>query len=233
VWENCFRVEGENTMALRVILVFVCLVASRPAFGADCIWTGAGADNKWSTTANWTGCGATGRPANGDDVSFPNGAARGVNENDLVDLRMHHITIRGTAAAQTHWSITGAAITLTSLIDVATRAFTTWGLAEGRLGGPLNFHTYILPANAEPSPAEVKVTYLRENGPPIVKTCVVPAKSRVTIDTSSVDGLANESFGAEIVATNGIPIVVERSLYWDTLGFLFSGGTNATGTPVP
>ena len=45
---------------------------------------GVGADNKWSTTANWIGCGATGRPVNDDTIQFPDGGARGVNENDLV-----------------------------------------------------------------------------------------------------------------------------------------------------
>ncbi len=32
-----------------------------------------------------------------------------------------------------------------------------------------------------------------------------------------------------ITVTNGIPVIVERSMYWDSTGSLFSGGTNATG----
>jgi hypothetical protein len=112
-------------------------------------------------------------------------------------------------------------------------AHTHWGLAEGRVGGPLNFHTYILLANPEPSEAHVTVTYLRESGTPVVKSYVVPPRSRFTIDTSGVTELQNESFGADIVVTNGVRIVVERSLYWDAHGISFSGGTNATGMAIP
>jgi hypothetical protein len=45
--------------------------------------------------------------------------------------------------------------------------------------------------------------------------------------------LHDESFGAVVQATNGVPIIVERSLYWDAAGFTLSGGTNATGITLP
>jgi hypothetical protein len=106
----------------------------------------------------------------------------------------------------------------------------SWGLAEGRTGGPLNFHTYILLANPQSTAAEVTVTYLREGAGPIVKTYTVPPTSRFNIDTNGVPGLETASFGAQIDVTNDVSIVVERSLYWDSNGFLFSGGTNATAT---
>ena len=35
--------------------------------------------------------------------------------------------------------------------------------------------------------------------------------------------------GAVVEVTNNVPIVVERSMYWDSNGLTFSGGTNATG----
>ena len=41
--------------------------------------------------------------------------------------------------------------------------------------------------------------------------------------------LRGDKFGAMIQVTNDVPIIVERSMYWDTLGYTFSGGTNATG----
>jgi hypothetical protein len=108
-----------------------------------------------------------------------------------------------------------------------------WGLAEGRVGGPLNFHTYILLANPQTSAAMVTVNFLREHGAPVVKTYSVPPTSRFNIDISTVTELQNESFGAEIVVTNAVPIIVERSMYWDSNGFLFSGGTNATASRLP
>jgi autotransporter-associated beta strand protein len=112
-------------------------------------------------------------------------------------------------------------------------AGTTWGLAEGRVGGARNYHTYILLANPETTAASVTVSYLRENGAPVVKTYTVPPTSRFNIDTTSVTELHDESFGAVIAVTNNVPIIVERSMYWDSNGFSFSGGTNATGIRLP
>jgi hypothetical protein len=112
-------------------------------------------------------------------------------------------------------------------------AGTSWGLSEGRIGGPLNFHTYILLANPQTTAANVTVSYLRDTGAPVTKTYTVPPTSRFNIDTSTVTELHDESFGAVIQVTNGVSIIVERSMYWDSNGFLFSGGTNATGIRLP
>ncbi len=78
------------------------------------------------------------------------------------------------------------------------------------------------------------VTYLRENaGAPVTKTYVVPPTSRFNIDTGAVTELHDEAFGAIVQVTNGVPIIVEHSMYWDSSGFQFSGGTNATGIRLP
>jgi hypothetical protein len=110
-----------------------------------------------------------------------------------------------------------------------------WGLAEGRVGGPLNYHTYVLLANPESTAADVTVTFLRENGkPPIVKTYTVPPTSRFNIDVNLVSPeLHDEYVGADVKVTNGPPIIVERSMYWDSGGVLFKGGTNATAVRLP
>jgi hypothetical protein len=109
----------------------------------------------------------------------------------------------------------------------------TWDLAEGRVGGEHKFHTYILVANPETTAAEVTVTYLRETGAPVVKTYVVPATGRLTIDASDVTELANESFGARVTVTNHVPVIVERSMYWSANGVFWSGGSSGTGIRVP
>jgi autotransporter-associated beta strand protein len=112
-------------------------------------------------------------------------------------------------------------------------AGTTWGLAEGRNGTPLKFHTYILLANPQAADANVTVTFLRETGAPVTQTYVVPKTSRFNIDTAAIAGLEEASFGALIKVTNDVAIIVERSMYWDSNGFAFSGGTNATGISLP
>jgi hypothetical protein len=76
------------------------------------------------------------------------------------------------------------------------------------------------------------VRFLRETGAPVTKTYTVPATSRFNVDTATVTELHDENFGAAITVTNNVPIIVERSMYWDSNGFLFSGGTNATGIKV-
>ena len=76
-------------------------------------------------------------------------------------------------------------------------------------------------------------------------TCARPARrssgptrsTRRRASTSTSNGrvpeLANESFGALIEVTNGVGIVVERSLYNDALGQVWAAGTNALGTRLP
>jgi hypothetical protein len=108
-----------------------------------------------------------------------------------------------------------------------------WGFADGRVGGDANYHSYILLANPQTETANVKVTYLRERGAPVVETYTVPATSRYNIDVNGIADLQGASFGAVIEVTNQVPIVVERSIYWDADGVLFAGGTNATGIKLP
>ena len=116
-----------------------------------------------------------------------------------------------------------------------TATGTKWGLAEGRAGTDKAFATYILLANPNlTTVAQVRVTYLRTAGAPIVRTYTVNPTSRFNIDVNSrVPELANESFGALIEVTNGVGIVVERSLYNDALGQVWAAGTNALGTRLP
>ena len=112
---------------------------------------------------------------------------------------------------------------------------TKWGLSEGRVGTDRAFATYILLANPSTTQAaNVQVTYLRANGGTVVKTYTVNPSSRFNIDVvSRVPELQNESFGAVIEVTNGVPIAVERSLYNNSNGEIWAAGTNATGTLLP
>ena len=80
----------------------------------------------------------------------------------------------------------------------------------------------------------MSITYLRENGAPLVKTYSVPPTSRVTVDVGGVvPELQNELFGAAIEVTNDVGIAVERAMYWTSNGIFFAGGTGATATRLP
>jgi uncharacterized repeat protein (TIGR01451 family) len=115
-----------------------------------------------------------------------------------------------------------------------TAAAPRWALAEGRTGGPLNFHTYVLLGNPGAQTAEVTVRFLPQTGTEVVKTYTVLPNSRFTIDaTAEAPTIQNGSFITVISTAGDVPIVVERSLYWDGAGLTWSGGSSAVATRLP
>jgi len=90
-----------------------------------------------------------------------------------------------------------------------TAAATRWGLAEGRAGGPENYQTYILLANAGTAPTAVTLQFLGDGLTPAPAT----------------------TFGTVVTADQ--PIVVERAMYWDANGQTWAAGTNATASKLP
>jgi hypothetical protein len=158
-----------------------------------------------------------------DDPRLQNAAVSTVVTSDVAIIAERSMYWLGAA---TPW---GEGHNSFGVVDAATK----WGLSEGRVGGPLNFHTYILLANPQTTASAVTVSYLRETGAPVTKTYTVSPTSRFNIDVNAVTDLHDESFGAIVQVTNGVPIIVERSMYWDSNGVSFSGGTNATGIRLP
>lgn len=82
--------------------------------------------------------------------------------------------------------------------------------------------------------ADVRVSYLRSEGEPIVKTYTVDAAARLTVGvngedprlTSTVVSMLDESI-------NGVPIVAERAMWWPRGQWYeahLSAGATATGT---
>jgi hypothetical protein len=113
-------------------------------------------------------------------------------------------------------------------------AGTKWGLAEGRVGGPSAYQTYILLANPQAADAHVTITFLRETGAPFTKTFTVPATQRLNVQVgpgTDVSELDNERFGALI--TSDQPIAVERAMYANAGSQVWAAGTSASATPLP
>jgi hypothetical protein len=114
-----------------------------------------------------------------------------------------------------------------------TQAGTSWALAEGQVGRAEAAQNYILLANNNPSPVTVTIEFIRELRTPITKTFTVAGNSRFNVTAGPgtlVPELNEERFGARI--TSSAPIVVERALYWNANGQIWSAGTNATATPL-
>jgi hypothetical protein len=114
-----------------------------------------------------------------------------------------------------------------------TSTSTRWGLAEGRVGMAGNYQTYILLANPTTAPADVTITFLRENGTTLIKNFTVLAGNRFNVAVGGADTpeILNERFGAVITSTQ--PIAVERAMYSDLDGVTWQAGTNATATRLP
>jgi hypothetical protein len=123
-----------------------------------------------------------------------------------------------------------------------TTTGTGWALAEGQQGGPQQHKTFVLIANPSDSPATVRLRLLREGGrQPVTSADVtVPASSRFTCYAGQPgacqDAFAQlqdgERFGVMVESINGVPVVIERALYWDFGGEAFSAGTNETGIRI-
>ena len=112
------------------------------------------------------------------------------------------------------------------------RPSTTWFLAEGATHG--SFDLFYLVQNPSAAAASLTVRYLRPSGAPITKYYTVPAGSRFTIWVDQEDpALAASDVSAEFTSTNGVPVIVERSMYLNTTATAFKGGHNSAGVTAP
>lgn len=90
-------------------------------------------------------------------------------------------------------------------------AATTWFHAEGATGS--YFDTYILIGNANATPANLTVTFLKGDGTSLVRNKVVPANGRFTLFVDGEDpALADTAVSTTVVSD--IPVVSERAMYW-------------------
>jgi hypothetical protein len=95
-----------------------------------------------------------------------------------------------------------------------------WFLAEGATGA--FFDLFVLIANPGATDAAVSIEYLLVGGGSLTKTYTVPANSRTTIWVddeqlpagSGQKPLANVAVSTTVRSTNGVPIIVERAMWW-------------------
>jgi hypothetical protein len=79
----------------------------------------------------------------------------------------------------------------------------------------------VLIANPTDTDAEVTVTYLTMNGTTYSRSLVAPANARsgIWVDEEVFTGepgkpLADEAMSTTVTSTNGVPLVVERAMWW-------------------
>jgi hypothetical protein len=116
-----------------------------------------------------------------------------------------------------------------------TSAATSWFLAEGATG-PF-FDLFVLLANPNATAADVEIRYLLPGGVVRTKTYTVAGDSRRTIYVDGEDfpdiglALANVDVSCAITSTNGVPIVVERSMWFPGLEVTPRFWTEAHNSP--
>jgi subtilisin-like proprotein convertase family protein len=115
-----------------------------------------------------------------------------------------------------------------------TEAALRWGVADGRIGGPRGYTTYILLANPNTASAEVQVGFLKGGVRGPVQTFVLPPTSRHNIWVNNdFPTLGDGLFSAEVRVLNYQPIVVEKALYWNSGAEIWAAGTGVVATPLP
>jgi hypothetical protein len=88
-----------------------------------------------------------------------------------------------------------------------------WFLAEGATGP--YFDLFVLVANPNDAAAELEATYLLPDGSTVVKPYTVAPNSRFNIWVDYEDTqLANTAVSTLIRSTNGVPVLVERAMWW-------------------
>lgn len=90
---------------------------------------------------------------------------------------------------------------------------TQWFLAEGATGA--YFDMFVLIANPGNADAAIRADYLLPDGRTITKHYTVAANSRFNIwlDLEGPE-LADTAVSTTIESTNGVPVIVERSMWW-------------------
>jgi Tol biopolymer transport system component len=106
-----------------------------------------------------------------------------------------------------------------------------WFLAEGATGD--FFDTFILIANPNPTAAQLTLSFMPPDGNTVVRSYTVGANSRRTIQVDTVDpALAATLVATTVNSTNGVPVIVERAMYWpgpQLTPFFWHEGHNSPG----
>jgi hypothetical protein len=107
-----------------------------------------------------------------------------------------------------------------------------WFLAEGATGP--YFDLFVLIANPGDSVADIEAKFLLPDGSTIVKRYTVAANSRFNIWVDGADDLlADTAVSTTIQSTNGVPVIVERAMWWPGSAWYEahnSPGSTETGT---
>jgi autotransporter-associated beta strand protein len=121
-------------------------------------------------------------------------------------------TSRGVTFGVSYTGGSGNDVTLT-VTDIAREYF----LSEGATG--TFFNTDILIANPNLTAAPITITFLKSDGTPVVLSDNLPARSHRTLNVNDVAGMNATAFSTIVKSDTALPLVVERTMSWDTTGY--------------
>jgi Tol biopolymer transport system component len=104
---------------------------------------------------------------------------------------------------------------------------TRWFLAEGATGS--FFDLYVLIANPSATAAQVTAEFARPDGTIVTQQYLVRSNSRYSVYVDAIPGLAATPVATTVTSTNGVPIVVERAMYWPGGFFDYHEGHSSAG----
>jgi glucose/arabinose dehydrogenase len=105
-----------------------------------------------------------------------------------------------------------------------------WFLAEGATGDYVDL--FVLIANPNTSAADVECRFLLPSGQVITRTFTVAGQSRQNVWVDSDPELAATDVSTVVRSTNGVPIVVERAIWWPGTFDTWHEGHVSAGTTV-
>ena len=149
----------------------------------------------------------------------------------------------GSASGTTSWTASGIplagganiiAVTATDLTgnsttDTLTVTVTqlTYHLAEGSTGAFFDLDLLIANPNAQAAP--VVVTFLKEDGTTVTQNLDIAATSQLTLHVDQIAGLEASAVSTLVTSTAGLPLVVERSMFWDSSYYGSHGASAVDG----
>ena len=164
---------------------------------------------------------AGGRPVTIDVDTVPglNGAAFGttITADQLL-----------VASRTMRWDATGYG---THADNGVPAARTRWFLAEGVTGA---FDTYVLVYNPSDTAAQLTMSFNRiAPNPPVVRTYTLEPHRRLTVAVDGVDPVLEATDVAiDVTSTNGVGVVVERSVYLSSPTTTYEAGTGSSAGEV-
>ncbi|BCS32939.1 hypothetical protein TBR22_A21630 [Luteitalea sp. TBR-22] len=107
-----------------------------------------------------------------------------------------------------------------------------WMFAEGAIGGPYQFQTYVLVSNPSTEPAYVRVNLFPGTGGHLIEGAWIAPGSRETfwindVVARQIGPRERLEFAIDVESANNVPVVAERAMYW---GPSLRGGHAALGS---